>query len=479
MTKPAGTTELTALSARDAVRLLRRREVSPLELVDAALARIAATDGAVNALPTLCAERARAQAKRLAEVPPPADPGPGWLAGLPIAVKDLNEVAGVRTTFGSPLFADHVPTRSDIMVETLEGNGAVTIGKSNTPEWGAGGNTFNEVFGETRNPWNTALTPGGSSGGAAAALAAGQVWLATGSDLGGSLRTPASFCSVVGLRPSPGRVASGPKERPFGTLSVEGPMARNVADAALMLDAMAGWHVADPIALDRPAHPFLAAAEAPRLPPRVAFSMDLGGVTPIDRRVRAACSAAIERLSGAGVAIEEACPDFAGAARTFQVLRGIGFVAGFGPVYERQRAMLKPDIVWNVELGLKLTPAEIGAAERHRGALFHRVIAFFRTYDLLVCPAAAVPPFDIKTRWLREIDGVALDNYMAWLYVTAAITLTACPVLSLPCGFTAEGLPVGLQLVAPPRGEAALLSAAAAFESILGVAGAVPIDPRA
>jgi amidase len=206
--------------------------------------------------------------------------------------------------------------------------------------------------------------------------------------------------------------------------------------------------------------------------------MDLGGVTPVDPRVRGACSAAVERLVGAGVPIEEACPDFAGAARTFQVLRGIGFAGAFGPIYERQRHMLKPDIVWNVEFGLKLTPAEIGAAERHRGALYHRTLEFFRSYDLLVCPAAAVPPFDVKTRWLREIDGVALDTYMSWLYITAVITLTACPVLSLPCGFTDDGLPVGLQLIAPPRGEAALLSAAAACEEALGVSGAVPIDPR-
>lgn len=472
-----GKDDLTNLTAREAVRLLRQREVSPLELIDSALARIAATDGAINALPTLCAERARAQARRLMDAAP-AEAGPGWLAGLPIAVKDLTEVAGVRTTFGSPLFADHIPTRSDILVETLEANGAITLAKSNTPEFGAGGNTFNEVFGETRNPWNTALSPGGSSGGAAAALAAGQVWLATGSDLGGSLRTPAAFCSVVGLRPSPGRIASGPRECPFGTLSVEGPMARNVGDVALMLDAMSGWHVDDPLALDRPSQPFLAAAEAPRLPRRIAFSVDLGGVTPVDRRVAAVCRAAVERLAGAGVDVEETSPDFAGAPRTFQVLRAIGFVASFGALYERQKDKLKPDIIWNIERGLALAPAEIGAAERDRGALFHRLVQFFNDYDLLLCPTTAVPPFDVQTRWVREIEGVVLDNYMAWLYITAVLTLTACPVLSLPCGFTDQGLPVGLQLVAPPRGEAALLSAAAAIEEILGVARAVPIDPR-
>ena len=256
----AADSQLTSLTAQEAVRLLAERKVSPLELVEASAARIAATDKAVNAMPTLCLDRARDHARRImAGKAPDASP---WLAGLPIAVKDLNDVAGVRTTYGSPIYANHVPERSDIMVERLEERGCITMGKSNTPEFGAGANTFNEVFGETLNPWNTALTCAGSSGGAAVALATGQVWLATGSDLGGSLRTPASYCSVVGLRPSPGRVANGPNERPFGTLSVEGPMGRTVGDAALMLDAMAGWHIEDPLSLESPRESFQAAAAA-------------------------------------------------------------------------------------------------------------------------------------------------------------------------------------------------------------------------
>src|SRR3954469_23834102 len=248
---------LWRLSACAAVDLLRRGKVSPVELIDAALARIAAVNPQVNALVTLGEERARAQATRLMQIPIEAR---GLLAGLPIAIKDLNDVAGLRTTYGSQIFADNVPTRSDIMVETLEGNGAIPLAMSNTPEFGAGANTFNEVFGETLNPWNTKLNAAGSSGGAAVALATGQVWLATGSDLGGSLRTPASFCSVIGLRPSPGRVARGPGEQGFDTLSVNGPMARNVEDVALFLDAMVGWHIEDPISLAKPAETFLVSA---------------------------------------------------------------------------------------------------------------------------------------------------------------------------------------------------------------------------
>ncbi|MCH7997148.1 MAG: amidase, partial [Chloroflexi bacterium] len=237
--------DLTRLPAREIVKLLIRREVSPLELIDVALQRIEETDGSLNALPTLCIERAREHAKGL--IAKKAGDAPrGYLYGLPIAVKDLTDVAGVRTTMGSPIYADNIPARSSYSVEILEAKGAIVLAKSNTPEFGAGANTFNEVFGKTLNPWDTRTTCGGSSGGSAVALAAGQVWLATGSDLGGSLRIPASYCSVVGLRPSPGRVPQGPKDFPLWTLSVEGPMGRTVGDAALMLDAGSGSHPQDP-----------------------------------------------------------------------------------------------------------------------------------------------------------------------------------------------------------------------------------------
>ena len=260
--------DLWRLSATEAVDLLRRRQVSPLEMVEASTERIAATDGHLNALPTLCIERARAHAERIMAEPPDTDRPRGWLGGLPIAVKDLVEVEGVRTTWGSPIYADHVPPRSDILVETLEARGAIVVAKSNTPEFGAGANTFNEVFGKTRNPWNVEKTCGGSSGGSAVALATGQVWLATGSDLGGSLRIPASFCSVFGMRPGPGRVAHGPKHLPFEGLMVDGPMARNARDCALMLDAMSGAHPEDPISLEAPALSFADAVSSAPAPKR-------------------------------------------------------------------------------------------------------------------------------------------------------------------------------------------------------------------
>jgi amidase len=470
--------ELTRMEAAEAVDRLKAKDISPLDLIDAAEARIAEVEPAVNALPTLCFDRARDRAKRLMKEGAPADAGPGWLAGLPVAIKDLTEVAGVRTTFGSPIFADYVPKTSNVTVETLEGNGAIVIAKSNTPEFGAGANTFNEVFGKTLNPWNTALTCGGSSGGAAVALATGEVWLASGSDLGGSLRTPASFCSVVGLRPSPGRVARAPSATPFASLSVEGPMGRTVRDTALMLDAQCGQHPRDPISLPAPATSFRAAAEAPRAPARVAFSVDLGGIVPVAREVAVVCRAAAERFASLGATVEEASPDLHDAGDTFQVLRAAKFAAERQPLLDKHRDKMKPEVVWNIEKGLALDAGTIGAAELARGRMYQRIVDFFKTYDVLICPAALVAPFNVETRYIEEVEGHRFDNYVDWLLMSSAITLTSCPAISVPCGFTGDGRPIGLQLVGRPRGEAELLSYAAAFEAAAGLAELAPIDPR-
>lgn len=464
------------LTAREAVDLLRSGALSPLELLDAALARIAEVEPAVNALPTLCAERARAAVARL-------DRGerdhPGWLAGLPIVVKDLNDVAGVRTTYGSPIFADHVPERSDILVERLEARGAIVIAKSNTPEFGAGATTFNDVFGKTRNPWDTAKTCGGSSGGSAAALACGEAWLATGSDFGGSLRIPASFCGVVGLRPSPGRVAHGPAPLPFDALSVDGPMGRTVGDVALLLDAMSGEHPADPLSLAAPVRPFTSAVERARVPERVAFSPDLGGIMPVAGEVRDICAAAARRFERLGARVDQASPDLSGAREIFQTLRAANYAARMAPLLENHRSELKPEVVWNIEAGLRLSAREIGHAERARAKLYARVAAFFERYPLLLCPAVLVAPFDVDVRYVEYVDGQRFETYVDWLIATFAITLTALPALSVPCGFTPAGLPVGLQMVGPPRGEALLLSAAAAFEAAAGLTARTPLDPIA
>jgi len=335
------------------------------------------------------------------------------------------------------------------------------------------------VFGVTRNPWNTDLTCAGSSGGSAVALASGEVWLANGSDLGGSLRTPAAFCSVVGLRPSPGRVPHGPVANPFQTLSVEGPMARNVRDLALLLDAQAGFDPRDPLSYDAPAIAYVEAVERPPRLARVAFSADLGGITPVDPEVARICRAAAERFAELGCEVVlDACPDLSDAVEVFRVLRAEQFVTARAPLLERYRELLKPEVIWNIETGMKLTAEEIGRAERRRGQMQASAAAFFERFDLLLCPAAIVPPFPVERRYLEELGGHRFPSYIDWVAITYAITLTGLPALSLPCGFTEAGLPVGLQMVGRPRGEAELLAAAARLEDLLGIAPLLPIDPR-
>ncbi len=460
--------ELIADSARGVIARLRAGDISPLDLIDAAAARIAEVDGSVNAAPTLCLDRARDRAKHVTDR--------GHLRGLPILVKDLADVAGVRTTYGSTVYRDHVPERSNFVVERLEANGAVVLGKTNTPEWGAGANTFNEVFGITRNPYDTALTCGGSSGGSAVALATGMAWLATGSDLGGSLRIPAAYCNVVGFRASPGRVPHGPSLEPFSPLWVTGPMARDVPDVALFLDAMCGFDPRDPLSFDRPEGRFFDAAMAPAAPGRIAYSPDLG-ITPVDAEVAEICAAAVRRLEAMGGDVAETCPDFSTAHDAFQVLRGASYATVMEGLLRDHRDQLKPELIGNIEWGLGLRAADIGRAERQRAALCAAMAEFFIDHDLLATPCVVVPPFLAETRYVEQINGQKLDNYFHWLAITYAITLTGCPALSLPCGFTEAGLPVGLQLVGKPRGEAALLRHAAALEQALDLPKA-PIDPR-
>ena len=461
-------------SACAIVERLRRGDVSPLDLLDALEARIGEVDVHVNALPTLCFERARDHARTLMES---SVSERGVLAGLPVPIKDLTDVAGVRSTQGSPIYQDHIPDHSDILVERLEQNGAVIYAKSNTPEFGAGANTFNEVFGTTRNPWDISKSAAGSSGGAAVALATGMAWLAHGSDMGGSLRNPASFCGVVGLRPSIGRVAHSPEFGINRTLGVQGPMARNIEDLALFLDAMSGEHPADPLSLPVLPTSFLSSARSGRKPKRIAYSADLG-ITPVDPEVAALTRKAAARFAEAGVTVEDAHPDLSEAHDCFHVLRAFDFAISKAELLRTKRNLLKPEVIWNIEQGLKLTVEQIACAEAQRVATAERAQKFFESYDLLLTPATIVPPFPVEHRYVAECGGEKFDNYIQWLGIVYAITLACCPALSMPCGFTGSGLPVGLQVVGPPRGEAPLLAGAKVLEDILGLRDIVPIDPR-
>ena len=466
--------ELVQATACDIVERLRKNDVTPHDLLDALEARIRKVDGEVNALPILCFDRARDQADALMKRPLTER---GLLAGIPVPIKDLTDVAGVRTTQGSPIFKDVVAAKSNIVVENLEANGAVIYAKSNTPEFGAGAQTFNEVFGATLNPWNLSRSASGSSGGAAAALASGTAWLAHGTDVGGSLRNPASFCGVVGMRPSIGRVAHSQAAKVDRTLSADGPMARNVEDLALMLDAMSGEHIGDALSLPRLPTSFLSAARSGAKPKRVAYSATLG-ISPVDPEVAEITRKAAQRFAEAGVIVEEAHPDFKEAVECAHVLRAYDYVLTKGKLLKSHRDQLKPEVIWNIEEGLKLTLADIERAEAQRVTLMNRAIAFFQTYDLLLCPTTIVAPFPVEQRYLAQCDGVKFDNYVGWLAIVSAITIACCPGLSIPCGFTRENLPVGLQIVAPPRGEARALAAGKLLETILGLGALTPIDPR-
>ncbi|MDB5413594.1 MAG: gatA 7 [Rubritepida sp.] len=473
--------DLIRLTATQAVARLQLREVSPLELIDAAAARIAAIEPELNALPTLCLDRARDHAKRLMAGEGREKEGQtGWLGGLPVSIKDLTDVAGVRTTYGSPIFKDHVPTASHPVVQRIEARGGIVIAKSNTPEFGAGGSTFNEVFGRTRNPWNTSLTCGGSTGGGAVSVATGEAWLAQGTDHGGSLRRPGTYCGVVGLRPSPGRVTRGTVNNLFSTLSVQGPMARNIPDLALFLDTMAGWCATDPLTYDAPAISYaqaVAAAEQNR-PRRIAFTADFNGQLPVDRETRAITSKAVRAFEAAGCIVEEFAPDLGDLAEAFLVLRSQAFVVDREAQLTSHRDLLKPDIVWNTERGLQATPSRIAWADRERAAFFRRMAAMFGKYDVFVTPGSPTPAFDVMLRNPESIAGVKLENYMAGSMMNAAITMAGCPAVAVPCGFDQYGRPVGLQIVAPPRRDEVALQAAALFERASGLDKQLPIDPR-
>jgi amidase len=490
---------LISMTATEAIAQLRLGTVTPSELIDAFIAQYAKTEVAVNAVPIICIERARAAAAQLAETGHPSPTPPGYLYGLPVVIKDLSAVEGVRFTSGSPIYRDNIAAASDPIVLELESKGAIIVGKSNTPEFGAGSNTFNPVFGATVTPWDVRRSAGGSSGGAAAALASGTAWLATGSDLGGSLRIPAAFCGIYGFRVSPGRVckplgASGPL---VSLHSISGPMARTAADLALFLDSMVdlsveqqvGWDFAAPFNFPAGVACYtdvVAPSVYPALlPKRVAWSGDLNGLIAglVEPQTLAMCEAAAAWFgSGArgGASLTTACPDLSKSRMIFNLLRGQSFAAGRADDMANSRELLKPEVVWNIGLGLAANdaPEAVVAAESAHQQLFDDVVAFFGEYDMLITPTVLVTPYDINMRYPNRIPGAEFGNYIDWMVLSWALTVTSCPIISMPIGFTTEGLPVGLQIVAKPFAEPVLLAAAAAYEAAHPeVAGATPTTP--
>jgi amidase len=442
-------------------RLLRSRKLSATEVVRAFVARIEKVNPKVNAIVTFVPEQALAAAKamdRRREKPAP-------LYGLPIAYKDLVPTRGVRTTYGSLVYKDEVPKENHAVVDRLSAAGAILIGKTNTPEFGAGSQTFNKVFGATRNPYDLTKTCGGSSGGAAAAVAAGMLPFADGSDLAASLRNPGNYCNVVGFRPTPGRVPTWPAANAWDSLSVMGPIARTASDAALLLSAMAGPDARSPVSIGEPGSIFGKALGREFRGVRVAWSRDLGGL-PMDPRVTAVLQPFRKTFREIGCVVEDAEPDFAGATESFETLRAIGFLQKFGALAEKHGDKLKDTVLWNVEEGRRRSGADVARAEALRTQLFHRMREFLERYDFLVCPVNQLPPYPIEVEWPREIGGTRLGNYLDWMKSCYYITITSHPAVSVPAGFTEDGLPVGLQIVGRYRDDLGVLQLAHAFESV-------------
>lgn len=452
------------MELRDA---LCARVVSAREVAEAHLEEIERLNPVVNAVVTLTAELALARADELDTAMVRSGPV-GALHGVPVAHKDLVETKGVRTTYGSPLFSEFVPEENAAVVERMAGAGAVSLGKTNTPEFGAGSQTFNRVFGATRNPYDPTKTAGGSSGGAAAALATGMVALADGSDMGGSLRNPASFCNVVGFRPTAGLVSTWPTASPFFTYSVSGPMGRRVEDAALLLSVLVGDDPRLPLSL-----PVDGATFAPPLrrdvgQVRVAWSQNLGEL-PVTRAVtRALETSGRSAMAGLGWQVDEVEPDFTGADEAFRTWRFWDHALSLGDLLHAHPDEFKPDLAWDIESGMAVRSSDLMRAERLRGQVYDRVRLVLREYDVLACPVSPVAPFPVELPWVTEIEGVAQHTYLDWMRVAYFITVTGLPAVSVPCGFTSEGLPIGLQLVGRPRGDLRLLEIAQVFEEATG-----------
>jgi len=460
-------TEPCDLDAVEARRLIGIKKLSPVELLASCIARVEAVDGAINAMVARCFERARKEAA-VAEAAVMAGEPLGLLHGLPMGVKDLNVTAGLRTTFGSLLYEDHVPDADERIIADLRAAGAVVIGKTNTPEFGAGANTINKVYGPTRNPFDTALSCAGSSGGSAAALAAGMAPICTGSDTGGSLRTPASFCGVVSIRGTPGLVPSDRRALGLTTYNVQGPMARTVADASLMLAAMAGDDACDPLATPVDPGQFATVDGVDLSSLRVAVSEDLG-FAPVDDGVRRVFRERVAAFGHLFAACEPADPVMHHASRAFWLIRGVHFLAAHTERYREQRDLLGPNVIANVEAALQMRPEEIAWAYAECTRIYREFQRFFDDFDVLICPTAAAPPFPVEQLYVDTINGEKLESYIKWVDLAAGITLTGHPVVQLPCGLGPTGMPFGLQVVGPRlHCDRFVIGVAAALERCFG-----------
>jgi amidase len=460
-TQPASTSdELCDLTAVDLASRIRRKQVSARDVMAAHLARIDRVNPRINAIVTLVADRAMADAKK-ADEHQARGVTLGPLHGLPVAHKDLVNTAGIRTTYGSPMYKDFVPTTDALIVKRVRDAGAIMLGKTNTPEWGAGSNTFNAVFGATRNAYNTAKTVGGSSGGAAAALRCGMVPIAGGSDTGGSLRNPAAFNNIVGFRPSPGRVPD--DDGSWSPLSTGGPMARTVADVALFLSSMVGAHAPDPLCIEEGGAKFRAPLARSFKGVRVAWFKDLGGI-PFESEITRVVNANRRAFTDLGCIVEEAEPDFTGVGEAFPILRHLSYHSNYAQRARDNPTMFKDTVKWEIAEAERNTGADVARAAARQARMYLDSAKFFEKYDYFVLPVTQVEPFDLPTEYPTSVAGVAMPTYIDWMRSCWYVTFMAGPSISVPAGFTASGLPVGLQIVGKARGDWSVLQMAYAFE---------------
>jgi amidase len=459
--------EICFLRARELAQWIRVRKISAREVMAAFLRQIDRLNPKINAIVAkLDDDRCLALAES-ADRSPARGESVGLLHGLPFAFKDLDPAVGFPLTRGSPIFKDFRPVEDSVLVERLRKAGVIPIGKTNVSEFGMGSHTYNDVYGTTLNPYDLSKSAGGSSGGAGAALAAGLLPLASGSDLGGSLRNPANFNNVVALRPTAGLVPGAPTLLPFLGYSVKGPMARTVADVAFLLSAMAGADPRDPACYPCDPKKFSAPLERDFRGVRAAWCPDLGGL-PLDRRVRAVLESQRRRFADFGCVVEDACPDLSGADEIFLTIRAWNYWHTLGPLLEKHRHEMKPEAVWQIESGRKLTGSDIAQAMTRQGELMERMRRFQEKYEFLICAVNQLPPFDAKLDWPKEIEGVKMEHYIAWMKSAYWITPTFCPAISVPAGFTSDGLPVGIQIVGRYRDDFGVLQLAHAFEQATG-----------
>ena len=456
------------LSAADIAQKVAARELSPVAVIEAALQRIAKLNPRLNAIVTLnphALDDARVLERRIGRGEPV-----GALAGVPVGIKDVTQVAGLRTTFGSPLYADHVPERDALVVERLRAADAIILGKTNTPEFAAGGNTWNDVFGRTRNPWDPEKSAGGSTGGGAVGLATGMIALAEGTDLGGSLRIPASFCGVVGIRPSPGLVPTVPTDFVWDTLSVSGPMARTAGDLALMLQAIAGPTALAPLSQPIQGRDFVAAVLKGPLPGlRVAYCADTAGIG-IDPSVEAVCRSAVDRLAMSGIQVDVIDLNLSAGRDAFLALRGHWFASWMSERLDKLEGF-GVNVRNNTRSGIEAVGKDIGHAEAVRGRIWHQFHQLFQRYDHILTPTMAVPPFPVEQNYPDTVAGKKMRTYVDWIAPTFVLSLTGLPVASVPCGLDPDGMPVGMQIVGPPMGEEAVLALAGRMQELLPIGG--------